>query len=614
MKRTLSGLILAALVALAAGGCPGGILGGNPSVSVTIDKTAIAEDGEVAVITATLSAASAQPVEVALRFEGTAVSGTDYTRSAMSITVPARATSASITITGVTDSMREGDKELVIIVDSVTGGTLATDPTQFSLAITDNDGLPTVSLSRIGTIDDPLPEEIDDDVPITATLSAPAAEEVVVHLAFSGTATLDADYKRSDTRIVIPPGKTSEKIVLNSIDDDEYDNGETIIIAIDSITGPAEITAEAEGQEVTIKFQDDDEAPKCTLTVSSNSGEDDGDGDETTATIDERGGVATIKGTLDKAIAVDSSVEFTVTGSAKYMKDYTLSSFTLTIPAGQTEGTITLAAEIQGVYEGDEKVVLDVSKITNLVGDGGTGIITVTIKDDVDPPKVTLNVTGSPLPERGGKATLKVTQSALSAVDTTVVLKFSGSATQGTDYKVSPGETAIVIPAGELEGKTELAITAVDDMTYEGAKTIDIEITSVANAEEDGGVQQVSIPIVDDETQPSVTLLLGSTTISHAGEPAATQLTVRLSNASYEEVTVNLTYAGTAVQGTDYTIPSGEAGTKIKIAAGKIESALPISAVRKPADGTDQTVVVSIDSVEKATEGNPSEVTLTITD
>ncbi|MEW5902704.1 MAG: hypothetical protein AB1715_14660, partial [Acidobacteriota bacterium] len=61
-------------------------------------------------------------------------------------------------------------------------------------------------------------------------------------------------------------------------------------------------------------------------------------------------------------------------------------------------------------------------------------------------PTVTLGLAGSPLAENGGVANVTATLSALSGLDVTVSLAFSGTATLTTDYTRS--DSQIVIPAG----------------------------------------------------------------------------------------------------------------------------------------------------------------------
>src|SRR5207244_2057521 len=120
----------------------------------------------------------------------------------------------------------------------------------------------------------------------------------------------------------------------------------------------------------------------------------------------------------------------------------------------------------------------------------GTG----TIIDDDAPPSVTLNLSGSPMAEAGGVATVTATVSAVSGQPVTVNLAFSGTATMTNDYL--PSATSIMIPAGSTTGT--ITLTAVQDSLDEDDETVVVDISSVTNGTE-SGVQQVTAIITDDD-------------------------------------------------------------------------------------------------------------------
>ena len=100
-----------------------------PSVSsITVDKTSIDENEGVAVITATISAAQSKDVTIPLTLTGTATNATDYSGAA-SITIPAGATTGTITFTGIQDSNKEDDETIII--------TPSTSPTNATNSISD---------------------------------------------------------------------------------------------------------------------------------------------------------------------------------------------------------------------------------------------------------------------------------------------------------------------------------------------------------------------------------------------------------------------------------------------------------------------------------------------
>src|SRR5213075_2199203 len=95
--------------------------------------------------------------------------------------------------------------------------------------------------------------------------------------------------------------------------------------------------------------------------------------------------------------------------------------------------------------EADETVAVTLSSPTNATL-GATPTHTYTITDNDNPPTVTLSLSGSPMLEAGGVATVTAALSVVSGQDVTVNLAFAGTATLTTDYTRSG--TSILIPAG----------------------------------------------------------------------------------------------------------------------------------------------------------------------
>lgn len=72
---------------------------------------------------------------------------------------------------------------------------------------------------------------------VTAVLSRASSEEISVHLAFSGTATMVEDYVVTPNPTVhIPAGSLSADIVIATYDDSLYEGDETIVITMESPT------------------------------------------------------------------------------------------------------------------------------------------------------------------------------------------------------------------------------------------------------------------------------------------------------------------------------------------------------------------------------------------
>ena len=598
MRRAGFGLFLVVSVALM-GGCPVDLpfMNDNPSVTLSVDNTTISEDGGQAVVTATLNGASQKPVDVALSYSGTAVSGTNYTRSSTTITIPAFKTTGTVTINGLMDQATGVDTTVVVDIASVTNGTedgtqqVTVDVTQSS-----KDTPVTVSLTLPGatSVDSPVLtgdlQENAGTIDVTAQLSAKASRSVTVNLTLSGTATKDTDYTASGTSIVIPAGQTEGSITLTGKADTGYDNGETIIVDIASVSNATAKQTDGKGPQVTVSIVDEETAPTVTLAISP------------TTPIAENGGVATITATIPAAILVPVTIPFTFSGTAVKDTNYTASGSEIVILAGDTTGTLTLTAKDDGVYKGDQTITAAAGTVKN-AAPAGTGTFTVTIHETLAAPSITLGPDPS-LSENGGTATLTATLSAAIGVDTTVSLSFGGTATIDTDYTASSQQ--IVIPKGQLSGT--VVLTGKDDKIYEGPETLTVAISSVDNGVTiAGGAQKVNGAISDDEAPPQASLSLAGSPFAEAGGAAV--VTARLSVLSAKDVTVNLSFAGTATKDTDYIASD----TKITILAGQPSGAITLAGAHSATPVGDKTIIVDITTVDGGTKAGAA-VTATVSD
>src|SRR5439155_2540853 len=99
---------------------------------------------------------------------------------------------------------------------------------------------------------------------------------------------------------------------------------------------------------------------------------------------------------------------------------------------GETNKTVTVQVKGDTLNESNETFTVNLSNPTNatIATAAGTG----TIIDDDLPPTVSLSLSGSPMAEAGGVATVTATLSGVSVHSVTVNLAFSGTATITNDY------------------------------------------------------------------------------------------------------------------------------------------------------------------------------------
>ena len=130
-------------------------------------------------------------------------------------------------------------------------------------------------------------------------------------------------------------------------------------------------------------------------------------------------------------VTVDYAITGTATGSGT---DYTLANGTLTISAGATSGTITIAGIVDdGLNEANETVILTLSSPSNATL-GGDSVHTYTINDNDNAPSVDFNAISSNGAESVASKAITVDLSTASSQNVTVAYAVTGTATgSGTD-------------------------------------------------------------------------------------------------------------------------------------------------------------------------------------
>ncbi len=550
-----------------------------PTVSMSVDVSSFTEgSGTNRTLTFTLSSASATTTTINLSYSGTATKGTDYTANT-SATISAGATSTTLTITNIDDTLYEGTETIIVDISSVTNAT-ENGNQQVTINYFDNDSAPTVTLSATPTNI----AEASGSSTITATLSAVSGLATTVTLTISGTAET-TDYSQA-TSIVIPAGSTTATITCTAIQDTIDEANETVISDITAVTNGTESGT----QKVTITITDDDASP--TITIAS-----------TVSSIAENGGTATITATSSAISEQDITILYSLSGTATNATDYSMQNNYIFIAAGSTSSSVNpiINAINDSNYEGNETIIFDVSSVTNS-SESGTQQLTFTLVDD-DIPSITLSSNYSSFGEVGSTVTITATSSIAISSPITVNLAFSGTATYNTDYSVT-GIT-ITIPANSTTGTVTLS--TIDDTNKELDETIIVDITSVTNGTENG-TQQVTMTLYSFGDDITVTLSKGTSTITESS--GSTTFTATLSGTSYQNVTVDLAYSGTATLTSDYT----RTGTSITIPAGSTSGSVTVTAVEDTLDEDDETIIADISLVTNGTENGTQQQTVSITD
>jgi hypothetical protein len=249
---------------------------------------------------------------------------------------------------------------------------------------------------------------------------------------------------------------------------------ETVVV---NLGPPTNATLAAVTTE-TLTINDDDNPPSVKFSAA-------------TAMQNEATTNVTVDVTLSAASGRTVTVPYTINASttASNPADYT--SITpageVTIAAGQTKGTITIALADDFLDEANETITLDLDSPMN-ASLGTPASYTLTIVDNDAAPTVSWNSAESDVTENEGTSppggatrnkTFTVVLSAVSSMNVVVPISYSGTATAGTDYT---GPASVTINAGMTSANVTLSI--VKDGTKENGpdETIIMDIGSVMGA------------------------------------------------------------------------------------------------------------------------------------
>ncbi|MBC8753667.1 hypothetical protein H2O64_03240, partial [Kordia sp. YSTF-M3] len=278
-------------------------------------------------------------------------------------------------------------------------------------------------------------------------------------------------------------------------------------------------------------------------------------------TIAEDGGSVSVPVSIDNPSSVDTVVSITTTdNSATDPNDYTTTTVTATIPAGQTTVNVSIPITDDVVGEPTEDFT-----VTGSVASGNTSNPTdsgtVTITDNDTPAMSVGDVT---IAEDGGSASVPVSIDNPSSVDTVVsITTTDNSATDPNDYTTTT--VTATIPAGQTTVNVSIPIT--DDVV--GEPTEDFTVTgTVASGNTSNPTDSGTVTITDNDT-PAMSV--GDVTIAEDG--GSVSVPVSIDNPSSVDTVVSITTTdNSATNPNDYTtttvtatIPAGQTTVNVSI-------------------------------------------------
>ena len=377
----------------------GTIFDDDPLPSLSVGDASAAE-GDSATFTVTLSAASGRDITATYATaehstgQHPATSGRDYTAAPGTLRIAAGNTAATVTVSTIDDTEAEQDETFLVKLDNPAYAQIA-DNTGVGTII-DDDGQSRLSVADVTLFED------EGSAQVAVSLShASTAEITVGYRTANGTATQPADYTFTSGTLTIAAGHNRGTISVPIVDDSAEENDETFTV---ELVSPKNATIL--DQEATATIRDEDGDPRISVG-------------DVTADEDVASGTLDFPVTLSHAADEDITVRYaTFDRTATQPDDYTATTGTLTIPAGATTATISVAIVDDNLAEGtptwtkiclggvvslcnqfglwldwyvnigSETLLLRLDSPTGAVIDGGEA--TGTITDDEDLPRMSV--------------------------------------------------------------------------------------------------------------------------------------------------------------------------------------------------------------------------------
>lgn len=573
------------------GAAQNGTLGAVDSTLLTIEDNdapptlhfenatyATREDAGLLAIRVTLSEASGQIVTADLTASGTANEGSDFVLESGSVTFAPGEIAQQINVTLLNDQVHESNETVQLALSNPQQAKLDAAATSI-VTIVDDDPPPKLALQ---SADVSVAEE-GGAVVLTVTLSAQSAVTVTADYTLnSGTALPNSDYVGSSGQIHFAPGQTSQRLLIDIVDDAVFEPNELFTVTLGNVKngslGAPSLT--------TLTIVDNDEQ----VLVHFNAAH---------LQVGEADGQAHIHVVLSRSAPLPITVEYLVAGgTAGAGSDYTLSNGSLTFAPGETQKSLLVELQNDEDDEAAETILLSLVNPQNGVL-GAPGDLTVTIMDDDSPPLVQFVTADYQVEEGATEAPIQVVLSR--AVDTVVSVGYaatSGSAIAGQDFISATG--VLTFAPGEVS--KPFTVTVVDDTLDEPAEDLALSLLQPEGALL-GAVSSATLTIADDDAPPVVQF--SSLRFDVPQNRKSFSFAVTLSSAS--SMTVTVEYRSSSLQASGSQAPI--IGGTLLFAPGETSKLITLS-LQELEDELSRGLSVELVSSTNATLGSQSSTLL----
>jgi hypothetical protein len=538
----------------------------NPLAQVSIVGTADArENGTNGAFTITRTGSTAAALDVrVMSAGGTAARTTDYNFSPnyvddgnyRTFTIPVGQSELTVAVTSINDAAAEGPETITLQLAEGTNYIGSTLGAAGIILHDDDTTLPQVSI----TADDTEAAEVPGNVTaFTVSRTGFTVGNLNVALLYGGTATRGSDYPNLPASVTIPDGQSSIMLIVTPTNDSTVEGSENVTVTIPS--GAAYVLDTA-ATSVDLLILDDD-IPLVTVTaIKANASE-----------TNREPGVFLISRTGPTTAPL--KVYYGLGGTAQHGTDYVGLPAEITIPAGAASAPVFITPYDDNFGESIETVDMQITVFNGSYLVATPSAASINITDNNDAPHVSVISMSSTTSEPSDSGTLRFRLEGSRPGPTTVRYTLSGTAIPGVDYSTNNLQGTIVL-GSPVNGfsQTDVTVSILNDAIKEDVESI------ILTLQPDPAYtffnDDVATILLRDDDQPIVSITPWNTAPAEGVSNAAAFYIGRtgptFSGITANDLTVNYTITGTAVNGVDYqlisssvVIPNGSSSVDIPI-------------------------------------------------
>ena len=272
--------------------------------------------------------------------------------------------------------------------------------------------------------------------------------DTVIDYIVTGSATAEDDYDDGplDGSFIFPQGTQSFDLEIQTLSDDEIESEEEIVIEVGDGFGIGENLPYVPGA-----------LREARLAITSPPGDFQTIQVSATSVTVNEGSNVSFEFETDLVSNEDTTITFTVGGTARSGSDYFAEDLEIDLPANAETVTVTFETRDDTIVENDETLSITITPNadeTYVVGSPSSASTTI---ESNDLPELIIEGGGSISEGSSGEFIIRADQPVVE--DTSINYALSGSATPGRDFNELSG--TVVMPAGQSE--VRVTIEAIDD-------------------------------------------------------------------------------------------------------------------------------------------------------